>query len=57
MKSNYYLMLRPDNREQGQKFKAKCKESGLSMNKALVLLMSGVIKDNIVFRQKAIVRK
>jgi len=55
--SRYYLMLKPASREQGQQFKECCRKEGLSMNKALILFMSGVIKGNIVFRQKAIVRK
>lgn len=54
--SRYYMMLRPKSREQGQRFKKRCREQGLSMNTALTLLMSGVINDHIGFKQKAIVR-
>lgn len=49
-----YLMVKPRDREQRQEFKERCKELGLSMNKAIVLFMAGVIEGNITFNQKAV---
>ncbi len=53
MRDNYYLMLKPESRQQGQAFKQWCKDNRITMNRALCLIMKKVINGKIVIKQAA----
>lgn len=57
MNGDCHILLRSDSESQRTEFKKICRRQGMSMTKAMNVLMGEVIAGNIVLTQRAKVRK